>query len=442
MKKISIGMLSLGCPKTLVDSENILGLLPQREFRIAGSVTSCDIAILNTCAFIQDAKEESIERILELIELKKERRIRGILVVGCLVQRFPEALRDELHEVDGFIGSGDYRKVPEMLRSIAQGKPASFLSGPGYLAFAGDRRIALTPRHYRYLKISEGCDRLCSFCSIPNFRGRYRSREVPDLVKEVRLMVREGAREIILTGQDLTGFGKDTHQRELLPQLIRRVERISRLKWIRLLYAHPASVSSALIDLYRDCGKLCRYLDIPLQHISDPVLRRMRRGISQKRTCELLSTIRRKVPGIALRTTFIVGFPGETDKDFRELLDFMKVMRFERLGVFMYSREEGTAAAAFPDQIPPKIKEERWHQAMKLQQEIARSLNQEWIGRTVECIIDERDKGRGHWLGRTFMDAPEVDGMVTVTSSRPLQIGGIYPVQIQGAKEYDLVGKI
>lgn len=441
-KPVKIGMMSLGCPKTLVDSEVILGKLAPPAFEFTPTVSNCDIALLNTCTFIQDAQAESVNSILELIELKKTGKIRALIVMGCLVQRFPEDLRKELEEVDAFIGSGEYQKIPEIVAQVLEGEQVFSVGEAGYLSTAAEPRVALTPAHYRYIKISEGCDHVCTFCTIPNYRGKHRSRTLQDVVTEARQFVDAGARELLLTGQDTTFFGRDTTGKFLLPELLRKLDELPGLEWMRLLYAYPSCVTDELMQTMRDSRKLCHYLDMPLQHASDAMLTAMRRGITQRRTYDLIERFRGYVPDLAIRTTFIVGFPGETDKDFRELLAFMKDIRFERVGVFTYSQEDGSPAASMKNQVPEKIKAERLKEAMLLQQEISAKNNKRWIGKTLRVLIENRDAKKGYWAGRSFMDAPEIDGRVYVSSRTPLETGLFYEAQIQEATEYDLFGTV
>lgn len=436
-------MLSLGCPKTLVDSETILGKFGYPKYSLVPSVADCDVALLNTCAFIEDAQKESIDRILELVQLKKEKRIRAVIVMGCLVQRFPIQLRAELKEVDAFIGSGEYAKIPEIVDRALAGDRVFSVSTPGYLATSGEARVSLTPAHYRYLKISEGCDHVCSFCTIPSFRGKHRSRTIEDVLREAERLVLEGAKEIILTGQDTTYFGKDHAGRFLLPDLIRELDRIEGLEWLRLLYAYPACVTDELMETMRDSKRMCHYLDMPLQHASDRMLLAMRRGITKRRTIDLIRRFRRIVPDLAIRTTFIVGFPGETEKDFEELLALMEEMRFERIGIFTYSREQGSHAASLPGKVSEKVKKERFERAMLLQQEISREFNRAMLGKVLRVVAEERDERNANlWIGRSFMDAPEVDGSVFIKTKRPVTPGSFYPVTIKATRDYDLVGEL
>ncbi len=435
--------MSLGCSKTLVDSEHILGKLDPSRFAIVDSVDRCDVILLNTCSFIQEAQKESIDRMLELLELKKSKKIDAVIVMGCMVQRFPDDLREQLKEVDAFIGSGEYAKIPEIMDTVTKGKKVFTVGEPGYLASGSEPRVALTPQHYRFLKISEGCDHICTFCSIPSFRGKHRSRSIDDVVREAEMLVGQGAKEIIVTGQDTTYFGRDNGGEFLLPELLRQLNKVKGLEWIRVLYAYPSCVTRELMEAMRDCEKVCHYLDMPLQHASDPMLTAMKRGITQRRTADLISQFRETVPGLAIRTTFIVGFPGETENDFQQLLDFMEQVRFERLGVFMYSQEEGTPSASYPNQVPEKTKKERYDRAMKLQQKISRENNRKMVGREVKVLVERKSEERGGaWTGRTYRDAPDVDANVIIKTRKALRPGEFYTVTITEAEEYDLVGKL
>ena len=434
--------MSLGCPKTLVDSELILGKLNPACYALAENVADCDLALVNTCAFIHDAQEESVDQILRLIELKKEGEIQKLIVLGCLVQRFPRELQKELKEVDAFVGSGEYDKIPEIVDRVVRGGRLAQIGPPGYLHTSGEARISLTPRHYRYLKISEGCEHTCSFCVIPSFRGKHRSRALKDVVREAQRLAEEGAREIILTGQDTTFFGYDTEGRFLLAELLKELNRIEDLRWIRVLYAYPSLVNDALIESMGSLEKVCHYLDMPLQHVSDRILKSMRRGTTRASTRALMQKLRKKIPDLAIRTTFIVGYPGETEKEFQELLNFMKEAEFERLGIFTYSPEAGSFAATLPGQVPEKIKSKRLEAGMLLQQKISRKVNRGVIGRDIEVLIEARDEKPGVWTGRTYMDAPEVDGCIFVKTEENLRPGTFVKVHVTDSREYDLVGML
>jgi len=443
---VSVGMLSLGCPKTLVDSELVLGLLDKSRYRVAKKITDCDIALLNTCTFINEAKQQSIDHILSLAELKKEGRIKGLVVLGCLVQRYQKELEKELGEVDAFLGTGDYQELNRILDQVVQRKRISFVGhSPGFLYTSEIERVPLTPRYSRYIKISEGCDHICSFCTIPSFRGKHRSRALNDVVTEAhRLVEKEGARELVLTGQDTTFFGRDTENKFLLPELLHELNSIPDLKWIRILYAYPSCVTDSLVEAIGSLEKVCHYLDMPLQHISDPILRGMRRGTTKKSTYQLIEKLRKRIPDISIRSTFIVGFPGEGDPEFKELLEFMEWARFERLGMFTYSNEEGSHAATLDNHVSESEKEKRFHEGMMLQQKISEANNQKLIGKTLTVLAEEKDnKEPNLYRGRSYMDAPEVDGIVylKVPKGVSLKPGQFVTAQITEAKEYDLLAE-
>lgn len=441
--KIRIGILSLGCPKSLVDSEIILGKFDKNRFEIVPTVTDCDIAIVNTCSFIHDAKEESVNHILELIRLKKEGAIQRLIVVGCLVQQFQGELEKELEEVDAFVGSGEYDQIETVTNKVIAGNKVVVIGEPGYLPKKGDSRLYLTPSHYRYLKISEGCDRACSFCTIPLFRGRYQSRDENEILNEAKILAASGAKEIILIGQDTTYYGQEWKNGQSLASLLKKLDAIENIHWIRVLYAYPSCLSEQLINIIKNSRHICHYLDIPLQHISDPILQSMKRGITKQKIIESIRMMRQYIPDIALRTAFIVGYPGETDEHFEELLDFMSEMSFERLGIFIYSQEEGTEASRLPNQVSDDVKTRRFHKAMLLQQEISKRNNAKWLGKSLEVLIESRSENQEDmWIGRSYMDAPEVDGSVLIQASRKLEVGSFYSVQIKDTREYDLVGEI
>ena len=442
-KKIRVGIVSLGCPKTLVDSEVILGKARGARYIVTQDIGQSDVVLLNTCGFIKDAKEESIETILKLLELKKEKKLLGVIVMGCLVTRYAQELQKEFPEVDAFVGSGDYMRIAEALKKVTDGQKFVSVHKAGYLADADEARIALTPKHSRYLKISEGCDHACSFCVIPKLRGRYRSRHIADLLREAKELAAEGARELVVIGQDITKFGCDYAGKALLPQLLEALGSVREVKWVRLLYMYPSTLTEDMIRAIARSKQVCRYIDLPLQHISDKMLKSMRRGHTKKQTVELIQKLRAMIPEVVLRTSFIVGFPGETDEDFEELLAFMRETKFERLGIFRYSQEEGSPAATFPDQVPEKIKEERFHRAMQLQQEIVREVNRRFMGREFRVLIEARDeKDPERWIGRSTMDAPEIDGNVIIKTQKELTAGKFYTVKITDTQDYDLVGQI
>jgi len=442
----TVSMISLGCPRTLVDSELYLGRLARAGFQIVDSVESSDIALINTCSFIQEAIQESIETILQAVELKKQGKVKAVIVAGCLVQRFKQGLIKELPEVDGFVGVDGFGDIETVVQRALSGERIQRLrQRPRTLPRDGEAwREPLTPPHYAYLKISEGCLKGCSFCVIPKIKGPLQSRPIEALVAEAtRLAEERGARELIVVGQDTSDYGVDLYGQPRIAQLLRRLAQVPGLRWIRLLYCHPRGVSRELIEAIRDEPKICRYLDMAIEHADDEVLRRMNRGITQAQLRETVQRLRGEVSDMALRTSVIVGFPGETEAAFDHLLAFLEEVRFERLGAFQYSHEEGSAAFRLPDPVPDAIRQQRFDRVMQWQQRIARELNQRAVGRTFEVLIDERDPGDPLVaLGRTSADCPEVDGTVFVHSAQPLAPGSIVPVRITDSFEYDLVGTV
>lgn len=438
-KNLRVGMVSLGCPKTLVDSEVLLGKVPAGQFSIVSSIGESDVVLLNTCSFIEAAQKESLDYIRSLLKLKKARKIKSVVVLGCMVQKFPEELQKEFKEVDAFVGTGEYDKLASVLQSVSEGEKVFAMNEPGYLSTSGEARVALTPRHYRYLKISEGCDHICSFCTIPSFRGKHRSRTIEDVVAEANRLVKEGAREVIMTGQDTSFFGRDLTGKFQLPELLEAMDGVEGLEWLRLLYVYPSCVDKKLIQAMARSKKLCHYLDMPLQHASDAMLTAMRRGITQRRTRDLIKQFRDEISELVIRTTFIVGFPGETEKDFEQLLDFMREVKFERVGIFQYSNEATSHSATLPNQVDEAVKEERFHRAMALQQEIAMANQERWVGKTVRVLVEEKEVGvKGVYRGRSYGDAPEVDGSVIVKSTKPLILGNFCEAKINSAEPYDL----
>ena len=436
-------MISLGCPKTLVDSEILLGKIPRGQYSLAPNVEQSDVVLLNTCSFIEAAQKESLDSIRSLLKMKKDKKIKSVIVLGCMVQKFPEELQAEFEEVDAFVGTGEYDKLADVLQMVAEGDKVFTMDEPGYLSTADELRVALTPPHSRYLKISEGCDHICSFCTIPSFRGKHRSRTISDVVAEASRLVKEGAKEIILTGQDTSFFGRDLSGKFQLPELLSELDQVKGLEWLRLLYVYPSCVDKKMIEAMAQTKKLCHYLDMPLQHASDAMLTAMRRGITKRRTRDLIQQFRETIPGLVIRTTFIVGFPGETDQDFQELLDFMREMKFERVGIFKYSNEASSHSATLPNQVAEKIKERRFHETMLLQQEISLENQQKWIGKKLRVLIEEPiAKSKNQYRGRSYMDAPEVDGSVIVKSAALLPVGEFCEVLVRSVDPYDLHAEI
>jgi len=432
MNRPKVALITLGCPKNLVDSEQMLGLLEANGYGLS-SEQEADVIVVNTCGFIQPAKEESIETILEAARLKKDGKQRKLIVTGCLAQRYRKQLEQQLPEADLVLGLADERQIVQH---------CDRLLGLQRTALQQAERCPLTPSHYAYLKIADGCDNRCSYCTIPSIRGRQRSKPMEQLVAEARHLVGRGARELILIAQDTTEYGVDIYHKRRLDDLIRELAKIEGVEWLRLLYTHPAHWWDGLIDVLSQTPKVCRYLDIPIQHISDRILAKMNRRTTRTEITQLIQKLRESLPGLALRTSVIVGFPGETDDEFQELLDFLGQVRFERLGAFTYWREQGTQAAGFACQVPQKVKEERFHRVMSLQQKISLKFHRSLVGKVLPVIIDQQtDIPPIQFIGRTQMDAPEVDGRVLITEGQT-QVGQFCKAKITEAYEYDIVGQI
>ncbi len=414
----TVGVITLGCSRNLTDSQAILGDFKRRGYRLTDTAHA-DTVVVNTCAFIEEAKRESIDTILDLIELKKKGQVKKIIVAGCLAQRYAKELADELKEVDTVTGVRrlDRHDVPE--------------------------QVSLTPSHFAYVKICESCYNRCSFCIIPAIKGKFVSRTMESVIREIKGIDERGVKEINLIGQDITAYGMDIYREMALARLLRQIARETKnVRWIRLLYAFPAHVTDELIDTIAQEDKICKYIDVPLQHISDNLLLSMHRGITTRQTRDLIAKIRSQIPGAHVRTTFIVGLPGETPENFQELIEFVREMKFEKVGAFVYSREEGTLAYQMPNQVPDPIKKARLDTLMSVQKEISASIHQAKIGRRLDVLIDEVQQGEQHmYLGRTSYDAPEVDGAVYVHSQKRLSPGDIVTVEITDAYEYDLAGR-
>ena len=420
----------MGCSKNLVDSELLMRQFVANGYSVAHDPESPqgDIVVINTCGFIESAKEESIRMILAFGEAKKNKQIRKLFVMGCLSERYQKEMQELIPEVDKFYGKFNWK---ELLSDL----------GKTYYRELASERILTTPGHYSYIKIAEGCDRACSFCSIPLITGKYQSKPMEAIVAEIRTLVKQGVKEFQLIAQDLSYYGKDIYKKFNLAELLERISDVEGVEWIRLHYAYPASFPTGVTAVMRERDNICKYLDIALQHSSDAMLKRMRRNISQKETRELLRNIRREVPGIHLRTTMMVGHPGETEADFVDLLDFVKEMRFERLGAFMYSNEEGTYSHRhYKDDVEPEIKNRRINELMSVQEQIAREIGENKIGQTLKVIIDREESD--FYIGRTEYDSPEVDSEVLVEKKQPLIPGKFYPVKITGTQLFDLFGSI
>jgi len=442
-----IGIKSLGCPKNLVDTEIICGILKEKGHQISGQINNSEIVIINTCSFIKDAVEESIEEILSLAKLKKEGKIKYIIVTGCLPQRYKDNnLSQELPEVDAFLGVGELLEIDEIIEKIMQSEKIYQVNRkPDFIYNHTTPRTILTPQHYAYIKISEGCQNNCSYCLIPQIRGNYRSRKMEDIITEVKMLSeKQKLSEIILVGQDTTLYGIDLYKEYKLAELLKRLSllKLENLKWIRLLYTHPLHYNDELIEVIASYPRICPYLDLPLQHISDKILKNMNRPIDKRYVIDLINKLRDRIPNLALRTTFIVGFPGETDQDFEELLNFIKEVRFERLGAFIFSKEEGTPAFNFSQQIPIRIKKERLEKLMIAQRKISKEINSSYLGKEIEVLVDEITSGKSKLaIGRTEANAPDIDGKVIIKTDK-VEPGKFIKVNIIDTSEYDLVGEI
>lgn len=437
-----IGMVSLGCPKNQVDAEMMLANLIADGFELTNDETQADAIIVNTCGFIEDAKREAIDNILEVAQLKKSGKLKALIVTGCLAQRYKKEMQADLPEIDAIVTLGQNENIARIVRDAINSKEQLlFSSSVSDMALSGDR-ILTTPQYMAYLKIAEGCDNCCTYCAIPKIRGRYRSRRLDDIIAEAENLVNSGVREITVVAQDTTRYGEDLYGKSMLPKLLKRLNEIDKLKWIRVLYTYPERISDELLDTVANCDKVLKYFDIPIQHASDGILKRMNRKSDNKGLYELIDKIRTKIPGVTLRTTMIVGFPGETDEDFTTLAQFVKSAKFDRLGCFMYSQEEGTLAAEMDDQIEPDIKERRYEVIMTEQSVISETLAQSKIGETFEVLVEGYDRLNKCYYGRTKADAPDIDGKTFFTSEKKLNDGEFVNVKITDTIEYDLVGEL
>ena len=439
---MNILFVSLGCDKNLVDTEVMLGLLASRGHQMVDSEEIADVIVINTCCFIHDAKEESIQTILEMAEYKKAGSCKALIVTGCLAQRYKQEIIDEIEEVDAVLGTTSYDKIVEAIDEALAGHTSVEMTDIDALPLVESKRLVTTGGHFAYLKIAEGCDKHCTYCIIPKIRGNFRSVPIERLLKEAEDLVAQGVKEIILVAQETTLYGKDLYGEKSLHKLLRELCKISGLRWIRILYCYPEEITDELIQVIKEEDKICNYLDLPIQHASDGILKRMGRRTSKDQLVEIIGKLRKEIPDIAIRTTLITGFPGETQEQHEELMEFVDEMEFDRLGVFTYSPEEDTPAAVMPDQIPEDVKEDRQAELMELQQEIAFDLAEEMIGREVLVMIEGKVADENAYVGRTYKDAPNVDGLIFVESEEELMSGDFARVRITGALEYDLMGEI
>ena len=440
---MNLFFVSLGCDKNLVDSEKMIALLVSQNISVTSTPEDAEIIIVNTCGFIHDAKEESIETILEMAEYKKTGTCKILIVTGCMAQRYKEEITKEIPEVDAFVGTSSYDKIADMINSVLEEKGISnFVEDANRMPMVEADRIVTTPGYYEYLKIAEGCDKHCTYCVIPKVRGSFRSFPIEYLVNQTKKLVEGGVKEIILVAQETTLYGVDLYGKKSLPKLLHNLGLIEGLEWIRILYCYPEEINDELIEAIKNEPKVCHYLDMPIQHASDNILKRMGRRTSKQELTDIVAKLRREIPDIALRTTLITGFPGETDVDHEEVMQFIDECEFDRLGVFTYSREEDTVAAQMPDQIDEEIKEKYRDELMQLQQEISADRSAAMIGRIVRVMIEGFIPEDNTYVGRSYKDAPNVDGLVFVECDRELMSGDFIDVKITGSTEYDLIGTI
>lgn len=438
---IKVGFVSLGCPKNLVNTETMLARLVSAGFEIVAEDVDADVIVINTCAFIESAKKEAIDNILDVAWLKENHTLKGIVVAGCLPERYRDEVMKELPEVDAIIGVGSIDDICEAVTAAYEGRKFSSFGDKNTVPLGGERVIT-TPEYFAYLQIAEGCDNCCSYCAIPSIRGRFRSRPMSEIIDEARDLASLGVKELCVIAQDTTRYGEDLYGVYSLDSLVHELSQIDGIEWIRLLYCYPDRITNSLIDEIASNPKVVKYLDIPVQHISTPVLKRMNRRDSEESIREIISKLRNRIPGIYLRTTVMTGFPGETDEDFDKLLAFVKETRFERLGAFVYSREEGTPAYDLSDQVPEKLKRKRYELIMREQRKIHAAINKATVGKTLRVINEGYDQVAESYYGRSFADAPDIDGKIYYSSPRRLRDGEFVNVLVQDVIDYDLTGKV
>ncbi len=437
---VKVGMVSLGCPKNLVDAEHIIYNLREEGFEIIPDAALADVAIINTCGFIESAKQEAIDTILEFCTLKEEGRIRSVIVTGCLAERYREDIRRELPDVDAVVGLGANELLGEIIKKTIDGEKAD-MSGDKYSLIIDSRRVIST-EPFAYIKIAEGCDNRCTYCAIPSIRGRLRSRKIESIVSEAKWLAKNGCREIVLVAQDTTVYGLDLYGEPKIVELLSELCKIEGLKWIRTLYSYPERITDELIDLIASEEKLVKYLDIPIQHCCDRILKRMNRRSSRSELESLIKKLRERIPGIILRSTLIAGFPGETEEEFEQLCEFVNEMKFDRLGCFAYSAEEGTPAALLPDQIDEEEKQRRAEIVTETQMIISDRANSARVGSDIEVIVEGWDRYAECYFGRSFAEAPEIDGKIFFTSESPRAVGEFVKVHISDLMDYDLLGEV
>lgn len=439
---MNILFISLGCDKNLVDSEVMLGLLDKKGYKIVDEESEADVIVINTCCFINDAKEESVQTILEMAEYKKEGRLKALIVTGCLAQRYQQEILDEIPEVDAVLGTTSYDKITEAVEEALAGNGHVEVTDINALPLVDEKRLVTTGGHFAYLKIAEGCDKHCTYCIIPKLRGNYRSVPMERLIKEAEDLAEQGVKELILVAQETTVYGQDIYGEKSLHKLLKELCKISGIRWIRILYCYPEEIDDNLIQVIKEEPKICHYLDLPIQHASDEILKRMGRRTSKKQLVEIIGKLRSEIPDIALRTTLITGFPGESEANHEELMEFVDEMEFDRLGVFTYSPEEDTPAADMPEQIEESVKEDRQAELMELQQDIAFDKAEDMVGSEVLMMVEGKVTDENVYVGRTYKDAPNVDGLIFVHTDAELITGDFAKVKVTGALEYDLIGEL
>lgn len=439
---MKILFISLGCDKNLVDTEYMLGILGEKGYAFTDDETEADIIVINTCCFINDAKEESIQTILDMAEYKESGSCKALLVTGCLAQRYREEIEKEIPQVDAILGTNSYDAIAEAVSSVLEGNNYENFQTLEGLPKVKSKRTLTTGGHYAHLKIAEGCDKHCTYCIIPKIRGSYRSVPMEELIASAKELAAQGVKELILVAQETTLYGVDLYGEKSLHRLLDELNKIEGIYWIRILYCYPEEIYDELIDSMKRNEKVCHYLDLPIQHADDTILKRMGRRTSQKDLRDIVAKLRKEIPDIALRTTLICGFPGETEKEHEELMYFINEMEFDRLGAFTYSPEEDTPAESFPDQVEEEVKEKWRQEVMELQEEVIMDANEKLIGRELYCMVEGQVSGENTYVGRTYRDAPDIDGYIFIDTDKTLVSGDFVKVRVTGAYEYDLIGEI
>ena len=439
---MKIHFISLGCDKNLVDTEVMLGMLASRGYEMTNDEQEADIIVINTCCFIHDAKEESIQNILEMAEYKKSGSAKALIVTGCMAERYRQEILDEIPEVDEVLGTTAYDRILDAVDAALAGQHEVMTADLDALPLPETKRLVTTGGHFAYLKIAEGCDKHCTYCIIPKIRGNFRSVPMERLLKEAQDLAEQGVKELILVAQETTLYGKDLYGEKSLPKLLRELCKISGIRWIRILYCYPEEITDELIQVMKEESKICHYLDLPIQHANDTILKRMGRRTSKQELIDIVQKLRKEIPDICLRTTLITGFPGETQEQHEEVMEFIDTLEFDRLGAFTYSPEEDTPAATFEDQIDEEVKEDRQADIMELQQEIAFDKAEDMIGREVLVMIEGKVADENAYVGRTYRDAPNVDGLIFINTDVELISGDFAKVKVTGALDYDLIGEL